>query len=463
MNLLKAIKSIPEFGPVPQEQVQWLIDRCQMLSFQKGESIFEPGDPIDRLIVLFKGSFSFKIQRNKQLQNAGVFKAPSITGLLPYSRASTARAFAVSNEDSEILTLEKDHFRDMICDCHELTTVFVHEMSTRIRRFTKNEQMNDKMISLGKLSAGLAHELNNPSAAVVRSSKELAKYLGFFPEKFKAVIKVQMSDEQMDRINQILFEKVQNGHRHYSMLERSEKEDELVDWLYDHGIEDAEEIADNIVDYGFSVQDFDEIADITPQEHLAPVISWANQLLTTNKLVDEIGDAAERINKLVLSIKSYTHMDQAPEKTPTDIHIGLDNTITMLSHKIKDHHVEIIRNYGKGLPHPPVLPSAINQVWTNIMDNAIDAMEHATQKKLTIQTDALDQYFRVAINDTGTGIPEAIQDKIFDPFFTTKSVGKGTGLGLEHVLEIVKIQHEGWIELKSEPGNTTFTIYLPLI
>jgi len=155
-------------------------------------------------------------------------------------------------------------------------------------------------------------------------------------------------------------------------------------------------------------------------------------------------------------------MDQAPEKVKTDIHTGIDNTLTMLNHKIKDNKVEIHRLYGESLPHPEILPSSINQVWTNILDNAIDAMEESELRNLTIQTEASEKFMKISISDTGIGIPDEIKEKIFDPFFTTKAVGKGTGLGLENVLEIVKVQHSGLIDVVSIPGKTTFTICIPI-
>ena len=318
------------------------------------------------------------------------------------------------------------------------------------------------MLSLGKLSAGLAHELNNPSAAVVRSSKALSKHLKFLPEKFKDVVKIQMSDEKINHVNEILFDKVSSGIQKVSMMQRNKKEDELTDWLYDAGAEDPDEVIDNLIDYGFEISDLEKIGEDTPTEHQVPVINWINQVLSTERLVGEIEDASQRINDLVSSIKSYTHMDQAPEKIPTDVHTGIENTITMLNHKIQDNKIQVEREYGEDLAKPEILPSAMNQVWTNILDNAIDAMEESEERTLTITTAASSKYLKVDIMDTGSGIPDDIKDKIFDPFFTTKPVGKGTGLGLENVLQIVKIQHEGLINVESKDGKTVFTVCLPL-
>jgi len=288
MTVLERLKAVPAFKEVPESQLKWLEDRSECLRLKKGENLFEPGSPIDRLLVVLKGDFTIKLQKNNQLQVVAQIKAPAISGLLPYSRADVAKGFAEANEEAEVVVLAKEHFNEMICDSHDLTTVLVHEMSSRIRQFTKQEQLNDKMVSLGKLSAGLAHELNNPSAAVVRSSKALSKHLKFLPEKFKDVVRIQMSGEMIDRVNDLVFSKVGNGIQQLSMMERSGKEEEMEDWLYEAGCEEPEELIDNLIDYGFEIEDLEQIGEDTPKEHQLAVINWINQVLSTERLVDEI-------------------------------------------------------------------------------------------------------------------------------------------------------------------------------
>ncbi|NQZ77063.1 MAG: GHKL domain-containing protein [Ekhidna sp.] len=317
-------------------------------------------------------------------------------------------------------------------------------------------------MSLGKLSAGLAHELNNPSAAVVRSSKELAKHLKYVPDKFKAVIRIEMDEHKVDRVNAILFDSVSKGIQELSMMEKGDLEDEILDWLDERGVEDSDELAENFVDFGIGVEQLDAIAEDTDEEDQQAVFGWINQVLTTERLVNEIEDASQRISDLVLSIKSYTHMDQAPEKVATDIHDGINNTITMLNHKLKGSNVQIVKNYDENISQPEILPSSVNQVWTNLLDNAIDAMDGENEKKLTITTSQDGDFIKVIINDTGAGIPEEVMDKIFDPFFTTKPIGKGTGLGLENVQQIIRVNHNGTVDVASEPGNTTFKVCIPV-
>ncbi|CAE7759870.1 unnamed protein product [Symbiodinium microadriaticum] len=206
----------------------------------------------------------------------------------------------------------------------------------------------------------------------------------------------------------------------------------MLDWLDEHEIEDSEELASNFVEYGFTQDDLDNMVDLVGSKHLPMVLGWFNQILSTEKLVSEIEDASKRINELVTSIKGYTHMDQAPEKAPSDIHQGLNNTLVMLNHKLK--RMTVHKEYAENLPHPEILEGPMNQVWTNLIDNAIDAMEDASNKTLTVRTYQDGEFINIEIEDAGSGIPEEIQDKIFDPFFTTKDIGKGiedfTGAGI---------------------------------
>ena len=462
MNTIAIIRKIKELSQVPEDQLQWLVDQSEQFSLKQGEKLFRAGDPVDRMLVILSGSFSIQIQQAGQFRLVSKVEAPVVTGLLPYSRAKEAVAYAVANTDSEILALGRDKFHDMIIGKEDLTTALVHIMSSRIRDFTRQEQINDKMASLGKLSAGLAHELNNPSSAVVRSAQILNKHLRLLPEKFKDVIKIRATDEEIDFVNHLVFSKADKGKQILSMLDKSSREDEILDWMDDNEIEEAEEITESFVDFGFGEEDLEEIKNKLRQEDIGPVIHWVGQVLTTEKLVTEIEDAARRIHDLVSSIKSYTHMDQAPEKTSEDIHKGIENTLTMLNHKIRKSNISIEKKYDQDLPRAKFLISEMNQVWTNLIDNAIDAMESSEQKVLTIKTSQNGPFINVDISDTGSGIPDEIKNKIFDPFFTTKAVGKGTGIGLEVVHQIVTRQHYGSVDVESSPGHTTFKVCFPI-
>lgn len=462
MDILSQIKRIPGLEEVPDAQLQWVIDHGELGTIPVGSYLFKKGDTMEKMHVILSGHLSFKVEQNGNFRLAGDLKGPAITGLLPYSRAKGAFGYGEATVDSQILSLDRSHFRDMIIHHEELTTALVHMMSSRIRTQTKLTQQNEKIMALGKLSAGLAHELNNPSAAVVRSAQMLSKHLGAVPARFKQVIKTKITDEEVDAVNKILFAKIDSGIQRLSMMEKSDKEDELLDWMEDHNIDEAEEITNNFVDYGFTEDELEELKDLVRPEDLPPIIHWINQMLSTERLVKEIEEASNRINKLVSSVKSYTHMDQAPEKKLTDIHEGIDNTLTMLNHKLRKGNIEVVRKFQEDMPPVNILVGEMNQVWTNLIDNAIDAMEESESAILTLRTERHGKYANIYIEDSGSGIPDEIKGKIFDPFFTTKAIGQGTGIGLEMVHQIVTQQHHGVIELVSRPGHTSFHICIPI-
>jgi signal transduction histidine kinase/predicted GNAT family N-acyltransferase len=316
------------------------------------------------------------------------------------------------------------------------------------------------MMALGKLSAGLAHELNNPAAAIVRSSTLLKQHLLQQPETFKKAISVQMDAKQVDALTERMFEVMSRSRQTaLTLMQRSDKEDELTDWLDDHEVENAMEIAEHFVEFGFEPDDLEFIGEHVKMPHLSPVLNWVNNNLVTEKMVTDIQEASQRISDLVGSVKNFTHMDRAQDKQFSDIRIGLRNTLTMLNHKIKKGNVTVVEHFDETLPEVKAFIGELNQVWTNIVDNALDAMEGTPDSTLEIKTERDKEFVKITIIDNGPGIPKDDIDKIFDPFFTTKEIGKGTGLGLDIVARIVK-QHHGSIKVKSVPGKTEFELWL---
>lgn len=462
MNCLASVSQIEEFKDVPIDQLQWLVSSGKEILLKVGERLFAPGDPVDRLLVVLQGEMVVKVTRNGQHEVINRFAAPGVTGLLPYSRAEKATGYGEALSPMTVLALDKSFFHEMICNQHELTTALVHTMSNRIKSSTKLQQQNEKMMALGKLSAGLAHELNNPSSAVVRSAQSLSKHLKTLPQGFKSVIRIRMTDEQVDEVNDLLFSKLKQERSQLGMLERSNLVDEIMDRLDDLGAEDSDEMADALVEFNFTLDELDRIAEVVNETDLPAVLGWLSNVLTTERLVEEIEEASQRISDLVVSVKSYTHMDQGRDKRATDIHKGLKNTLKMLNHKVKKSNIEVVHDFSDSMPEVEVFASELNQVWTNVIDNAIDAMEDSKEKRLIILTDYDAEFAKIEIIDTGSGMTEEVKDKIFDPFFTTKDIGKGTGLGLELVHNIVTKKHEGIIAVESKPGKTTFRICLPL-
>lgn len=461
-DLLNELRQIPEFKSLPENQLQWLVEKGKVVAYSDGQKMFSKGDAIPEMRILLKGEINFFIEQAGNLRNVGIVEKGEITGKLPFSRMKAATGEGIVTGDALMYSLHQDLFPEMIRNHHELVEVLVHVMTDRVRDSTRMQQQNDKMMALGKLSAGLAHELNNPSAAVVRSARELKKHLSNIPDNFKRVIKIRASDDAVDKVNDLVFSKIASyGKTSLSLMQKTALEDELTEWLEKNEIDNGYEMAEIFAEFGIKTDDLEEAKSWLRPEDKLPVIGWLSQVLTTEKLVGEIEEASKRINSLVTSVKGYTHMDQAPEKHPTDIHIGIRNTLIMLNHKLKKNSIMLIENFQEDLPLANIFVSEMNQVWTNVIDNAIDAMEGRTNNTLEIKTEKSGEFINVSIIDNGPGIPKEIQDKIFDPFFTTKSIGKGTGLGLEVVRQIIN-QHNGKVYVNSEVGKTEFVICFPM-
>lgn len=453
------------FAPISKvklKDLEFLIQKSELRNYAAGEFVFKPGDVSDHMLFILSGSVRVYFIQQNQTKEISTVEPGNITGLLPYSRLTEAKGYAEVREETRVLAFHRNDMPELIRNHYSLTEALVHHMSSRIRSFTKLQQQNEKMMALGKLSAGLAHELNNPASAIVRSSKELQNHLKGLPNNFKKVMSIKMPPEEVDLINNMLFEKMESAkEKRFSLLERQSLEEDLADCLEEKEIEDGYEMADNLLEFGFSCEDVNAIYEKAGEGHFGPIMKWVNDNLSTDRMVKEIEDASSRIASLVNSVKNFTHMDQSPDKVKTDIHSGIDNTLTMLNHKVKKNNIQVNRDYDLKIPFPKIIISQMNQVWTNLIDNAIDAMEGIKESILSIETREENGFIKTIIRDNGSGIPEEIQGQIFDPFYTTKAIGQGTGMGLDVVKSIVTA-HNGSIKLKSEKGNTEFEVCIPI-
>lgn len=456
------LQSIDALHEVPLEQLQWLIDHSTLEQLHVGERLFQPGDRIKGTYVIIKGVFRLCVQQGNELREVVRFEPKAVTGFLPFSRAKNIVGVGEVVSDMTYLFFPIERMEEMIRTQYELTQALVHIMTTRVRDFTALEQQNEKMMALGKLSAGLAHELNNPAAAVVRGSASLLKHLKLTPDTFKKVMALKLTEESVSLVNEQFFA-VLNRERpqHLTMMQRSSAEDDLADWMMDYDVDNDAEIAENMVEFGFTTADLDGFKEHLPDEAVSGVFNWINNNLVTEKMVTDIEDASRRIADLVGAVKNFTHMDQGHGKQYADIHKGIHNTITMLQHKMRHGNIQLEEEFDNTLPDVNAMIGELNQVWTNLIDNALDAMDINGKGTLHIKTERDNDCVAVSITDNGPGIPEDLKNRIFDPFFTTKEVGKGTGLGLDVVNRIVK-QHQGSIRLNSKPGQTTFTVCFPI-
>lgn len=462
-TLVQFFQKMEDLQSVPATELEWMARAGKEWDLAEGDFLFKRDQASDNLHILLEGKLRLYGLVNGSQREFGAMESGDITGVLPYSRMKIAGGFGQATEPCRVFSLHRDHFPEMIRENYSLTSAFVHKMTNRVRSFTALQQQNEKLMALGKLSAGLAHELNNPASAIVRSATNLKDHLKAIPEGFKKVIAVKMDGSEIDAVNEILFRNLDSGMvEGMSLMERSSCEDEVAEWLEDKGVEDGYEIAENLVDFGFSEEDLEELSSRVPDNHFVPIIHWINNNLITEKMVLEISEASQRIAELVGSVKSYTHMDQSLDKQDVDLAKGIRNTLRMLQHKLKKGPVKVVENFSAEAATVTGFPGELNQVWTNLIDNAIDAMEESAEKVLEIKSwrDKHGNTY-VSIIDSGSGIPEDVLSRIFDPFYTTKEVGQGTGLGLDVVKKIIEDQHKGRIKVESRPGRTEFNICLP--
>ncbi|MEO7213674.1 ATP-binding protein [Mucilaginibacter sp.] len=459
---LEELKAIPVLSEVPEEQLQWFIDAGETITLEEGQRMFEVGEPVNMTTIILEGRIRMCVMQNGKLREMAVIKEQGITGYLPFSRAKKTPGFGECVKKARIFRVPAEKIKEGTQLHYELTEALVHTMTSRIRDFTSLQQQNEKMFALGKLSAGLAHELNNPAAAISRGASSLNAQIQNLPAMFKAIVSLNMTPEKVDTINELLVTRANQTDRPVlSMMDKADREDDLADWLMDHEIKKLE-FAENLVDFDFKPEDLDHMNACTPvSQQLEIVLAWVNNYLLATKMIADIKESSQRVSQLVTSVKNFTHMDRDSDKQLLDIHTGIRNTLTMLDYKLKKGNIKLVENFDLNLPQVKAMAGELNQVWTNVIDNAIDAMEINNGGTLEIKTRQDRQFVEITIKDDGPGIPEEMQSQIFDPFFTTKDMGKGTGLGLDVVTRIIR-QHNGTVKVHSVPGNTEFVICFPI-
>jgi signal transduction histidine kinase len=456
--IIDALRTVPVFKDLTEEQLTWLADEGKELRYEPGELLVREGDPAELMFVLLEGEVRYQASTPDATVYIG--RAGKVTGMLPFSRLTHYSGNVRVTQKAWGLSLHKDQFPEMLFFIPELGPRLVGVMADRIREQARQTQQRDKLMALGKLSAGLAHELNNPASAARRGAVNLRECVRILSEVNHRLTQLSLSQDQSRCIGE--FERMAVEHLDswipLDSLERSDREEAVGLWLSGQGIENSWQLAPSLVDANFDVYKLSQIAERFPYKLLGPVLERVAAALSVERLLRGIEHSTDQITNLVQSIKEYTYMDEAPEQE-IDLHRGIENTLTMLGHCLKAG-VRVIKQYDPALPKVCAWGSELNQVWTNIIDNALEAMhEHGVLK---VRTAKEFDMALVEISDNGPGIPEAIQDRIFEPFFTTKEVGEGTGLGLDMVYRIVK-KHHGDIRFTSKPGETVFQVRIPFV
>ncbi len=449
---LENLRKVEVLEGFADEQLEWFLTHGEYREYADNDIIGKQNDPSDYMFIILEGTIEFRQGDNIFRNEAG-----KVTGMLPFSRLTKFAGTGVAIGNLKMLRVHKKEFMDMLNHLPELGQRLVGLMVDRAREFSKLELRQEKLMSLGKLSAGLAHELNNPAAATQRSASLLSEAM-LDLETRSARLGAKIGVEGLEKLAGYLSTL---ERKPLTALERSEREDELTEWLEDNGAQNAYDWAATWVDAGADSAWVDGLHtlkyQIASQAVMPEVVAWLEATLRTRSLVNVIKDSSERISGLVKAIKSYTYMDQAA-KQEINIQDGLETTLSLFGYKFKKG-ITVERDYAPNLPKISAFGSELNQVWTNLIDNAVDAMNG--QGILRVRTRLEPQHILVEIGDNGPGIPADVQARLFEPFFTTKEVGKGTGLGLDTVRQIVK-HHQGSISVESKAGDTQFLVRLPL-
>lgn len=452
------LKKVPLFADLPDEDLDRLCAMVVEEHLPAGETLFTEGEIGDKAYVITSGEVDIlKVSGGQDVLLASR-RAGEVIGEMSLLDQTPRFASGVAKSDCDLLAISHESLENLLDTSPSAARVMLSTITNRLRSTEIVLRQSEKMAQLGTLTAGIAHELNNPASAARRGAEHLQNSMRLFEQAYHRFHALGLSDEQWRRTSE-LQEFVKKGAAQPADLDslgRSDREAEIEDWLDDHEVENGWDYAPHLVSLGYQAADLDELSTDFPGEGLDVIVGWLGTMFTIYSLLEEIQQGTTRIGEIVKSLKSYVYLDQAPVQA-VDLHEGLDNTLVMMRSKLKTG-ITLERHYDENVPKIQGYGSELNQVWTNIIDNAVDAMEG--EGSISITTRIKGSWVFIEIEDSGPGIPEDVQEKLFNPFFTTKAMGKGTGLGLNISYNIIQ-KHKGEIKVFSRPGKTCFSVRLP--
>ncbi len=459
------LRAIEVLADLDGEELAWIAERSDLVTLAPGEVLLAEGSPADTLFMLLAGMIEGRREKGPADGRTFTVRAGEVSGMLPFSRMTeftvTGRAVAASR----VVRFPAALFPPLLARIPRLEPRLVGVLTDRVRETTRRDEQLEKLMALGKLSAGLAHELNNPAAAARRAAADLRDRLGAMRRAAAELAARGLTNE--DRTVLCELADVVEASRSQEMaqspplspMEASDRESALADWLEERGIAESWRLAPTFVGAGLAPEDLARLAARVPEPAWAAALVWLEAGLAASTLVADIETSARRISELVGAVKSYSHMDSGAGKAPTDLAREIESTLTMLTHKIRKKGVTLSRDFDPALPPIEAYGGELNQVWTNLLDNAIDAVPEGGH--VTVRTARANRWAVVEVRDDGPGIPPEVQGRIWEPFFTTKPIGEGTGLGLEIARRVVQ-RHGGELSLESAPGDTRFIVRLPI-
>lgn len=454
-QLAEQLRKIAVFADLPQEDLLWFVSKCQELRVAPGDIVMCEGDKPEFMIIMLEGEIRARAERGPADGPVFTMNSGEVSGMLPFSRLKVISVTGRAVVPSHYLAFHVSHFEEMFHRLPELVRRLVGLLADRVRNVTRQEQQHEKLAALGKLSAGLAHELNNPSAAARRSAAALRDCLARLRDSARntevgpedCALLAKRGEEIRASLKPAQFK---------DEFARVEREEGIQAWLEARHVNDAWKLSPALAEANLTDAHLEIFASAAGAS-LGPELTRFATLLEMDRIAEELENSSARISDLIKAIKEYSYMDQGPVQE-VDIERGLETTLTIMHHKLK-RGINVTRDFAPNLPKVMANGSELNQVWTNLIDNAADAMNGSG--RLTIRTARENDFVLVEISDNGPGIPPEVKSRIFDPFFTTKGVGQGTGLGLDVVSRIIK-NVRGQINVTSAPGDTRFQVRIPM-
>jgi len=456
-TIAAALDRITPLTGLPLEDRLWLARHGQEVVAEPGGILFEEGTIADRMILILKGEIHVRRHSGGPME-LFIGRAGQMTGYLPFSRMKTSGGQGFAVTPVWALLIHKSLFPEMLAAIPSMAQRVVSTLLDRVREVTRIEQQAEKLTALGKLAGNLAHELNNPASAAQRAASSLVTEIRANRQNRFKLVNLCLSKEQVAAVDAWELKVFSRAFKPDALTVTAliAREESLRAWLTALGCAEPWDIAPQLAEQDVSLADLEELSSIIGPNEACVALEYFARYLRTSRSVDTLVNSTARIFDLISAVKAYSYMDRAPI-LEIDVPAGLDATLQMLQSRMTN--VQVVRDYQPDLPRISAYGSELNQVWTALMENALDALGNQGQLRLTCRLEA--EMLLVEIWDTGPGIPPELQDRIFEPFFTTKPPGHGLGLGLDNAMRIVR-KHRGHISVKSEPGSTCFRVRIPL-
>ena len=459
-----ALAIIAAFADLPADVLTWLGSAGELRQYADGEVIAPFNSPADRLLAIVSGAMQYRAQRHGTTEPVFRLEAGQVGGVLPYSRLQVFRGQAEAAGETTVYLLPRAEFAELEQRSPELVQRLVGVMSDRARDEVRGQERDDKLRALGKLAAGLAHELNNPAAAIVRAAAALATNIALEPALLRALLQTCPPAAALAALTASPPAPAAAASgpavSAASALDRADAEDELADWLAAQGCPDGPTLSAGLLEAGHSPTTLEPLMRELPPVARPPALAWLEGHLSARRLTQNLHEAGQRISTLVGNVKTYAHLDRAGGREPLDLTGGLDSTLNIFGHAIRGKSVRLTRASAPDLPVVLGRAGELNQVWTNLIGNALDALP-TSGGELTVRVEKQNGGVCVSILDNGSGIAPEVLTHMFEPFYTTKPAGEGSGLGLDIARRIVR-EHGGRLEARSEPSRTEFSVWLPV-